>query len=128
MENNKKTGVLYVKGIGLNFIPVIFSLFFKVDQSSENFLFVISLFFFFFSFLFYVPYFCLTIKNLNQIERIIFLFSPCLLYIALILIFYYTLPKDTSSFFVVLVFSPFIILNFIYALYLELTLRKKNNE
>jgi len=127
MKNNLiKIGVLYIIGIGINFIPVIFTYFVKIDHGSENWTFLIYLILFFFSFLFYIPYFCLTIKNLTQTERSIFLFSPCFLYFALIVI--YVFSEGGGGFALLSNFlmltSPFIILNFIYALYLELTFRK----
>ena len=128
MENNQiKVGTIYVIGIVVNLIPAIFTWFFKSDVlgGSENFLGGFYLFFFLHSFIFYALYFFLKVEKnrYNKVRRGLISFSPCLLYIALVLFFCYLF--DDRKAFAFLAFSPCIILNLLYALITESRLKNR---
>jgi hypothetical protein len=120
MENNQiKIKILYIRGVVINFIPAIFTWFLKSDilGGSENFLGGFYLCFFLLSFLFYTPYLFFKVKENqhNSKKRYLISFLPCLFYIIPILFFYYFFGELV----LLLVFTPCIILNFMYALIVE---------
>jgi hypothetical protein len=124
MINNKSKVVkFYLCGVGINLIPVLFSA--VLDEgNSEKWTLFFALFVFMLSFIFYLPFFCLTVKNIGKIERIIFLFLPFLFYVGFtILCFTHLNIVFEYSIFLAL-FLPYLLINFVYALYLELRHKK----
>ena len=129
MENNQiNTKTLYFRGLMINFMPVLITgmIYLLLGGDGPGIGFFFYLLFFFFLIFLYCIYFFLREERIleHKIKRRIILFSPFLFSIVVIisLCSYYE-DNDIIQWF--LVYSPFLIITFIYALYLEITLRKK---
>jgi len=125
---------LYLVGILVNFISAVFIIFICCnkpnifgDISDGISVMLCYVYFFFLSFFFYIPYFFLKRKNLYiEKRRYLILFSPCLFYTALIVLYCYLLENYNYDYPLKLsMFVPCILLNLAYNFIVKTIIERK---